>query len=143
MTIPNDWHDATPGSEWRLDEERERASIKFTTAHGEIWWNGNLKSDASIAYSGKALRECGWNGDQNSRELSTATVRIKVEDEKGSDGVVRQVVKAISAKKAKAPKDPIKAQSLMAKLAGSAPAPVVSSGGGFATEDEPDYGYGG
>ena len=127
MTIPNDWHDATPASQWRLNEEYETASIEFTTSHGKIWWNGSLKSDKSIEYCREQLKKCGWNGDQDSRDLSTAAVRIKVgQNEKTG----KQEVRAISAKgsdEQRPPKDPVKARSLAAKLSGRA----ASSGDAF------------
>lgn len=117
-SIPNDWHEATPAAQWRLNDEYETASVEFTTTHGKIWWNGSLKSDKSVEYCRKQLKKLGWNGDMNSRDIATKPVRILVGlNDKNPN---KQEVKAISSGDAaeRAPKDPIKARSLAAKLAG-------------------------
>jgi hypothetical protein len=115
--IPNDWHDATPAALWRLNEEYETASVEFTTAHGKIWWNGSLKTEASIAYSEKQLKKCGWNGDWAARDVSTNPVRILVGlNEKNGKQEVKAISAAGDASQPRAPKDPAKAASLVARL---------------------------
>jgi hypothetical protein len=121
MTIPNDWHDATYPTQWRLNEEYETAGIEFTTAHGRIWWNGSLKSEKSVEYSGNQLKKCGWNGDWESRDLVAKPVRIKVGPNEKSG---KQEVQAISDGTAAAPKDPVKARSLINRLKGGGAAPA-------------------
>jgi hypothetical protein len=136
-SIPNDWHDATPAAQWRLNTEYETASIEFTTPHGKVWWNGSLKSDKSRDYCREQLKKVGWNGDPANYDLSPTPVRILVGlNDKNPD---KQEVKAISAKgsgAAKPPKDPVKARSLMSKLAG-ADAPATSPSDPFAGAPEP------
>lgn len=122
MTIPNDWHDATPADKWRLNEEYETASIEFTTEHGRIWWNASLKSEKSVAYAEKQLRKCGWNGDWESRDLTPKPVRIQVgQNDKNPE---KQEVKAISDGTSAAPKDPVKARSLINRLKGGGASPA-------------------
>lgn len=112
--IPHDWHDATPAAHWRLNEEYETASVELTTAHGKIWWNGSLKSEASIAYCEKTLKKFGWNGDWESRDVSTNPVRILVG---ANEKTGKTEVKAVSEPGGvRAPKDPVKAASLVARL---------------------------
>jgi hypothetical protein len=136
--IPNEWMDATPAAQWRLDEERERASVEFTTAHGKIWWNGSLKSDKSLEFVRNTLKKLGWNGDQNSRDLATVSVRIKVEEEI-YNGKPQQKIAAISTGSGdRAPKDPVKARSLAAKLSGSG---STGSRPTFADDDEGDTSF--
>jgi hypothetical protein len=145
------WHTAkiiSYGLSGEASRDKAQFAIGFEYIDGPnkgstITFYGGFKSDAAQDFTEKQLRACDWNGDYEHPELTDKPVRICIEPDEYK-GQVRDKVRSISKQKGGGFK-PMEAGSLssFAKSLKRA-APAASSSNGFgATEDEPDYGYGG
>jgi hypothetical protein len=142
MTVPNGWIDNARPKSWGLNEEREQFEIVFETPSGTITWWGGFKTEAAKKYTENQMMKCGWCGDWDDLTLSTNPVSILVEEET-YNGKTRQKVKAVGnggGEGQRAPKDPVKARSLIDRLKGGAKHPSDPFGNAPSLSDPEDDG---